>query len=542
MSVATNRRDLISAIESKSGKPGVDRRWNGAAETESQSTQKKQILCGIYARKSSEEGLELSFNSLDAQRESCENYIASQRSEGWVALPERYEDGGISGGTMERPGLRRLIMDIESGRVHCVVIYKIDRLSRSLRDFLNIMELLEKNGVALVVVTQNFNTATSTGRLTLNVLMSFAQFERELGGERTRDKIALSRKRGEWTGGRPVLGYDIGPTGLTVNPQEAAQVRQIFGWYLELRSVDAVLQRVHGAAITNKVWVTKKGETKGGASFSKSSVWGILTNPLFMGRVPHKGKTYVGKHAAIVEEGVFERVQQILAENARCSTNVARNTTGGLLKGLLICGGEDGGVEGGGCGRAMGHSFTTAANGKQHRYYLCKSGAARCKAPKIPAEDLEAFVIKQVRESLDVPTLATLVLDIAREETMARVRDLEARAAHLRGDLRLAEEGSAMSPQGNVFTLNKEIAAVERELVLAKESLMDRASVEAGLLSFDPLWANLNPSERQRLLGLLIHRVEYSAARGELTVVWKSEHEETNPSQAKPGHKEGARV
>ena len=539
MSVAANRRDMIRAIESKSGKPGVDRRWGGAAETEPQPTEKeKQILCAIYARKSSEEGLEQSFNSLDAQRESCENYIASQRSEGWIAIPERYEDGGISGGTMERPALKRLISDIQSGRVHCVLVYKLDRLSRSLRDFLNIMELLEKHGVGLVSVTQSFNTANSSGRLMVNLLLAFAQFEREIGGERTRDKIALSRRKGEWTGGRPVLGYDIGPGGLVLNPQEAAQVRQIFGWYLELRSVDAVLQRVHTAGITNKVWVTKKGTTKGGANFSKSSVWGILTNPLFIGRVPHKGKTYVGKHAGIVEESVFDRGQQILAENARCSTNVTRNTTGGLLKGLLICGGADGC----GCGRPLGHTFTTAATGKQHRYYICKSGSARCKAARIPAEDLEAFVIKQVRESLDVPTLATLVLDIAREETMTRVRDLEARAAHLRGDLRLAEEGSAMSPQGNVFTLNKEIAAVERELGLARESLVDREAVEAGLLSFDPLWANLNPSERQKLLGLLIERLDLDVKGGELRVVWKSEDEETNLGQAKPGDKQGARV
>jgi site-specific DNA recombinase len=247
------------------------------------------IRCAIYTRKSTEEGLEQEFNSLDAQRASGEAYIASQRHEGWVCLPEVYDDGGFSGGSMVRPALKRLMDDIAAGKIDCVVVYKVDRLSRSLLDFTRIMETFDKHGVSFVSVTQQFNTTHSMGRLTLNILLSFAQFEREIIGERIRDKIAAQRRRGKWAGGVPVLGYDVDRSGpspkLMVNAEEAARVRQIFNLYLEYKSLMPVVSDLARRKWVNKTWLTKKGVNRGGRAFDRCSLYALLTNPIYVGRV-----------------------------------------------------------------------------------------------------------------------------------------------------------------------------------------------------------------------------------------------------------------
>ena len=224
------------------------------------------VRCAVYTRKSTEEGLEQEFNSLDAQRESAEAYIASQKGEGWQCLPGHYDDGGYTGGNMERPALKRLLADIKDGKVDCIVVYKVDRLSRSLLDFVKIMETLEKHKVSFVSVTQQFNTTSSMGRLTLNILLSFAQFEREIISERTRDKVHAARRKGKWTGGRPVLGYDVDPKGgkLIVNADEAARVRAIFELYLERQSLAATVKELDARGWRNKFWVTKDGKQAGG--------------------------------------------------------------------------------------------------------------------------------------------------------------------------------------------------------------------------------------------------------------------------------------
>ncbi len=236
------------------------------------------VRCAIYTRKSTEDGLEQEFNSLDAQRESAEAYIRSQASEGWEVIPTMYDDGGFTGGNMERPGLKRLMTDIEAGRVDCIVVYKVDRLSRSLLDFSRIVESFDKHGVAFVSVTQQFNTANSMGRLMLNVLLSFAQFEREIISERTRDKIAATRRKGKWTGGMPLLGYDVNPNGskLVIKQEEAAKVRQIFELYKDHQSLLAVVQELEQSGWVNKSWVTKKGDRRGGRPFTKTSLHKLL--------------------------------------------------------------------------------------------------------------------------------------------------------------------------------------------------------------------------------------------------------------------------
>ncbi len=265
----------------------------------------KAIRCAIYTRKSCEEGLDQDFNSLDAQRESAEAFIASQQHEGWKCSPELYDDGGFSGGDMDRPDLNRLMNDIVAGKIDCVVVYKVDRLSRSLLDFARIMSTFDEHGVSFVSVTQQFNTTHSMGRLTLNILLSFAQFEREIIGERIRDKLAAQRRRGKWAGGIPVLGYDVDRSNaspkLVVNAEEARRVRQIYKQYLQLGSLLPVVHWLDKREWCNKTWTTKKGLPRGGRPFDKPAVHSLLTNPIYAGKVKHKEDQFDGEHEAIIE-------------------------------------------------------------------------------------------------------------------------------------------------------------------------------------------------------------------------------------------------
>src|SRR5262245_20278691 len=260
------------------------------------SPQRRPVRCAIYTRKSTEEGLQQEFNSLDAQRESAEAYIAAQKHEGWVCLPDRYDDGGFTGGNLDRPAVQRLMKDIEAGKIDCVVVYKVDRLSRSLMDFARMMETFDKHGVSFVSVTQQFNTTHSMGRLTLNILLSFAQFEREIIGERIRDKLAAQCRKGKWIGGVPVLGYDVDRSGpspkLIINAAEASRVREIFQIYLERSSMDAVVKEMTARGWVNKEWRTLRNLPKGGRPFDKCALHALLKNPVYAGMVKHKTELY----------------------------------------------------------------------------------------------------------------------------------------------------------------------------------------------------------------------------------------------------------
>jgi len=277
------------------------------------------MRCAIYTRKSSEEGLAQEFNSLDAQRESAEAYIASQRHAGWTTVAEHYDDGGYTGANLDRPALERLLADIEAGSIDCVIVYKVDRLSRSLLDFARLMGVFEKHGVSLVSVTQQFNTTASLGRLTLNILLSFAQFEREIIAERTRDKMSAARRKGKWVGGRPVLGYDVAADGgkLIVNEGEAQQVRAVFALYLEHKSLLSVLNHVQQRQWITKRWTTKNARVYPGRPYAQPDISRLLTNVIYTGKIRHQGQIYAGEHAAIVEEGVWQGVQRLLQENRR---------------------------------------------------------------------------------------------------------------------------------------------------------------------------------------------------------------------------------
>jgi site-specific DNA recombinase len=361
------------------------------------------VRCAIYTRKSTEEGLDQEFNSLDAQREAAEAYIRSQAQEGWVCLSERYDDGGFTGGNMERPALQRLLIDIKAGKIDAVITYKVDRLSRSLLDFAKMMAVFEEHQVSFVSVTQQFNTATSMGRLILNVLLSFAQFEREMISERTRDKIAATRRKGRWCGGMPILGYDIDrhSVKLIVHDTEASRVRAIFALYLKHRSLLATVEELARRGWHNKRWLTRKGHTCGGKPFIKTSLGKLLGNVTYLGKVKYKDEVHAGEHRPIVDEGVWQRVQALLKENRVAGEERGHKPSDALLKGLFYCAA---------CGRAMTPTYTCRNGAKRYRYYMCsgvlKRGRQSCPSRLVPAGAIEQFVVEQIRQR-GTPAVAT---------------------------------------------------------------------------------------------------------------------------------------
>lgn len=289
--------------------------------------------CAVYTRKSTEDGLEQEFNSLDAQREA---YILSQKHEGWALVPGRYDVGGFSGGNMERAGLKALLADVEAGQVDIIVVYKVDRLTRSLADFARIVERLDAKGASFVSVTQAFNTTTSMGRLTLNVLLSFAQFEREVTGERIRDKIAASKRKGLWMGGPVPLGYEVIERNLVPVPDEAERVRTIMRRYLEIRSVPPLLDRLREEGVVTKIQNRTSGPNRGGIPFARGSLFHLLKNPIYRGKIVHKGQVYDGEHEPIVDEDLWERVQMHLRETAPPRKRPGNEPQRALLQGLLF--------------------------------------------------------------------------------------------------------------------------------------------------------------------------------------------------------------
>ena len=493
-------------------------------------TEAPAVRCAVYTRKSTNEGLEQEFNSLDAQREAAEAFIASQRGEGWTCLPERYDDGGYTGGNMERPALRRLMTDIEEGRIDCVVVYKVDRMSRSLMDFARIMGAFEKQRVSFVSVTQQFNTTSSMGRLTLNILLSFAQFEREMISERTRDKIAATRRKGKWSGGRPVLGFDVDPEGgrLVVNEDEAERVRAIFGLYLECESLTATVKAIDERGWTNKRWTTKKGHVAGGRPFNTHGLYGLLTNVLYVGRITYKGEIHRGEHPGIVDEEIFRRTQKLLRRNGSTGGRHVRNRFGAILKGLLRCAP---------CGCAMVPSHTVKKD-RRYRYYVCtnaqKRGWHACPSKSIPAQEIERFVIDQVRCIGRDPALLAETLEEARAQAKTRIKELEVERRGLERDLgrhstelrklagRVATNGTATDRmadlQDRIRTAEQRGTQIREELLRLGREAVDEQEVARAMEAFDPVWETLAPREQVRLTRLLVQRVDYDGEQGTVSV------------------------
>jgi DNA invertase Pin-like site-specific DNA recombinase len=399
----------------------------------------RKLRCAIYTRKSCEEGLEQEFNSLHAQREACEAYIASQRSEGWVLVQDQYDDGGISGGTLERPALQRLLADVEDGLIDVVVVYKIDRLSRSLMDFSKLVEVFDRNGVTFVSVTQSFSTTTSMGRLTLNILLSFAQFEREVTAERIRDKVRASRMKGMWMGGVPPYGYRVEDRKLVVDEEHAADVRWIFAGFLKIGS---------GTELAREV--AKRGlRTPRGNRIDKKYIYRMLNNRAYIGEAVHKGQSYPGEHAAIIDGETWDKVHAILQESPRKRAARTRADTPALLKGLLY--GPDG---------AAFSPTHTRKGGRLYRYYVSqtvlKHGAGSCPVGRVPAGEIEAAVIDQLRTVFRQP----------------------------------------------------EIVAGTWKAGRAQDADITEADAREALQQLDSLWDELFPSEQARIVALLVERID----------------------------------
>ena len=364
---------------------------------------KPRLRCAIYTRKSSDEGLDQAFNSLDAQREAGEAYVKSQASEGWRALATRYDDGGFSGGSMERPGLQRLMADVDAGLIDVVVVYKIDRLTRSLADFARIVERFDATGVSFVSVTQSFNTTSSMGRLTLNVLLSFAQFEREVTGERIRDKIAASKAKGMWMGGVPPLGYDLpaaGTRSLLVNEGEAATVRHIFTRYLVVASVHRLAEELAREGITSKRRATATGKEVGGLPFSRGALFHLLRNRLYLGQIPHKGAIHPGQHDAIVASDLFDKVQVLLNQQTRRRGEKHQHTLANArLTGRIFDA----------AGNTMSPTHARGRTGKLYRYYVSAPLQQGIAHPKAGAAAIPQRVSAPALEDVVLATLTRIL-------------------------------------------------------------------------------------------------------------------------------------
>jgi site-specific DNA recombinase len=500
-------------------------------------SQPPTVRCAIYTRKSTDEGLDQEFNSLDAQRESGEAYTASMKHEGWVCLPTRYDDGGFTGGNMDRPAVQRLMEDIEAGRVDCVVVYKVDRLSRSLLDFARMMEVFDRHHVSFVSVTQQFNTTSSMGRLTLNILLSFAQFEREIISERTRDKMAAARRKGKYVGGPPILGYDVdrNRSCLVVNEQETARVRQIFDLYLEHQSLIPTIAELDRRGWVTKRWTTKKGKQRGGRPFNKNNLYGLLTNPAYIGKICYKDEVYEGQHPAILDSEVFERVQRLLRLNHRTGGARVRNQFGGLLKGLLHCAP---------CECAMTHSHTTKNGSKRYRYYVCLSAQKRgwhnCPSRSVPAAEIERFVVDQIKAVACDAGLIAETLAQARRQVEESLRTLEAERQGIDRDLvganaemgKVAIEAAGADHnsratrrladlQERVQSGERRLTEIREEALRLRAELVDERDVAKALHEVEPLWESLSPREQSRVLHLLIERVDYDGENGTVSVTFR---------------------
>ena len=486
------------------------------------------LRCAIYTRKSTEEGLEQEFNSLDAQRDAGEAYIRSQQHEGWVCLPQHYDDGGFTGANMDRPALRRLLADIEAGKVDCVVVYKVDRLSRSLLDFARIMETFERHNVSFVSVTQAFNTASSMGRLILNVLLSFAQFEREMISERTRDKIAAARRKGKWSGGMPILGYTVVQTKLVVDAAEAQRVREIFEMYLEHQSLLAVVKQLNSRDWRTKRWTTRKGTVRGGRPFDKNTLYDLLTNVAYIGKIRYKDEVHEGEHQAILDAEMFAQVQALLQRNGRSGGRAVRNKHNALLRGLLRCAACD-------CG--MSHTYT-AKGSRQYRYYVChraqKRGWQVCPSPSIPAGEIERFVVDQIKGIGRDPLVIEETLIQARRQTEREIERLaterEGLVARLRDDHaevgRLAATARPGDPRlldahDRIRDAERRVTEIDDELATLEGELIDEAEVAAALADFEALWNCLAPREQARVIELLVERVEYDGHAGSIAITFR---------------------
>ena len=485
----------------------------------------------IYTRQSVADDLE--FNSLQAQRQAIEAYILSQKSLGWEVLPEPYDDHGCSGGSIERPAFQRLLADVEAGKVDVVAVHRLDRLSRSIGDFVRVMELLSEHGASLVSTTQAFDTGTSLGRMTMNLLATFATYERDMIRERTQEKMAATRRRGMWTGGVPVLGFDLVAKKLVVDKEEADRVRAIFRLYLERGSLLAVAEELSRLGWTTKTHPSG-GRAVGGRAFDKHTVRRILENVVYRGKIQYRDQIYDGAHEAIVDEATWTSAQELLRENGRHEWKRC-SRSGAILSGIVRCGQ---------CESAMTTHHTKSGN-RRYGYYVCqtaqKRGASACPGSRVATQDLEAFVIERVKDIGRDPALVRETIEATGKALVARRPEIETELRHLgiyRDQLgkqrrNLVDAVAKAGPKAHgllekigevevaLTDVNGKIDALEAEVQGLEGQTIDEADLRAALASFTPVWDQLFPAERARIVQLLLQSVTYNAGAGEVEITFR---------------------
>lgn len=481
----------------------------------------KQVA--IYTRKSTDAKMEQEVHSLSVQRASAESFVAAQKHQGWECMEEHFDDNNISGATLERPALTRLKGLIREGKIHVVVVHRLDRLSRSLSQFLELMDFFDRHGVALVSVTQNINTGDAMGRLMLQIIMSFAEFEREMIRDRVTDRMHAARKKGRYIGGRVVLGYRVKPEGgeLEIDELEAIRVREIFELYLELRSIKATVHELERRDWRNKKWVTRKGTVCGGNAFTISSLHNLLTNPIYIGKVTLKGEIYEGKHDGILDPQLFERVQSVLKSNSVQKGNRKRNSHAALLKGLLTCKS---------CETAFVHTYTRK-QGRMYRYYTCgnkrMNGAEACPSPSIPAGEIESLVVEQLMSIGTNPELQNevyrqLSATVERKQAETKSRRKTARQQLARLERELASSREFEAPQTLIHHLEAKKREAERILEETGSgdvsAVPSREDVVRVLRDMQALWPTFNTGEKCAFVKALVRQVDYDAVEGSITL------------------------
>ena len=491
--------------------------------------------CAVYTRKSTDENLGGDFTSLDSQREYCEAFIKSREGEGWRVFPVEYNDPGYSGGNMDRPGLKRLLADARQGRFQAVVTYKYDRLSRNTKDFLHVLDIFDRHGITYVSVTQPIDTGSSVGRLMRSILMDFAQFERELIGERTRDKRAAMAKKGKWPGGHPVLGFDFERESkkLMTNPEEAKQARFLFETYLSTKSLSQTARVANKQGVRMKVWTSLEGQRKGGRRFNKANLDYLLRNPVYVGKIRHYDNEYDGQHEGIIPEELFRRVQRQLSANGEKNKSPNQDKHNFLLRGLTRCAG---------CGQAMSPNFAYS-KGRKYFYYKCMSvtklDKSACPTKSVPAREMEKIVLDRLGFLGKSRELMDRIVARATEQTsaelpaknqekvrlVAEIGRLEAEVGNIASIL--AEQGKE-SPQyrvlveklGQVQTrreqLEAQVQAVDRDIAELESRRIDAEVICRNLANFSRVFSKLAPERQRELTALLVQEVVYAPGESKI--------------------------
>ncbi len=475
----------------------------------------KLVRCAVYTRKSTEEGLEQEYNTLDAQREACESYIQSQVSRGWEIIPTHYDDGGFTGANTDRPAFNRLITDIKAGLIDTVVVYKVDRLSRSLADFANIMELFDKHNVSFVSVTQYFDTSSSIGRMTLNILITFAQFEREMISERIRDKISRSRQKGKYMGGQPVLGYDVIEKKLVINENEKYQVQKIYDFYVNNRSISEIVDIINNWGWTTKQWKTKRGRLAGGRPFNKQVLYTILKNPLYIGKIRHHDKVYDGEHEAIITQDIFNNVQILLKTNSVAQTNTNRRRINSMLRGVLFCGS---------CGSRMVKSYTSK-NSKKYTYYTClnaiKNGRNKCSNKSVPSVKLDEFVVNHIKDLATNPEFLGRFIEAYSKQKHSEIENIKNELKTLTVKLasyqierdRMALDNKLTDIEAldrtneQLEKVSDRIQYLEKKKNILSDTYLNAGDITITLNKFFPVWDTLTINEQNRIMDKLFKQI-----------------------------------